>query len=171
MSEAIFCSNCKYNYSEYTCEEKDKYLHCWKCTGFSNFLSKSEEYPKTECSDCKYADRDLQNDSPCKSCNNYSNFNSNKTESPRPREKLIQVESSEPVIIYDDVESSTNQDSPTSETSETGADKMKEMIATAVNNFHFSLDPCKMCKYESDENTCKTCCYYYASEFEPKEMK
>lgn len=170
MSEAKFCTNCKYNYIGYTCDIKDKELHCWKCADFCNFLSKSEEYPKTKCSDCKYADKDLQNDRPCKTCNNYSHFLGKTSYYHSPR-KPIQVESSEPVIIVDDIESTCNQDSPTSETSETGADKIKEMIATAVNNFHFSLDPCKMCKYESDENTCKTCCYYYASEFEPNEIK
>ena len=167
------CVNCKYNYGEYTCDIKDKEMHCLHCSaddkgGFTRFLDKRCEYPPTKCKDCSFY-RVKISEAPCCSCLDYSKFKD--IASPHPRRKSKQIESSEPVFIVDDIESSANQDSPTSETSETGADKIKEMISTAVNNFHFSLDPCKMCKYESDENTCKSCCYYYASEFELKEVK
>ena len=198
MDMTRVCSNCKYNYGTFTCDEKDKNVHCYKCHGFNMFLSKDKEYPKHKCIDCFHY-KTGPNEEPCSMCVDYSLyegrvekrkrkmcadckhskkagweepcascFKKDKWEEPSAPSQsenegeVVTIPNSD-VVIVDDV----SEVSPAGN----GAENLKETISNAVNNFHFSLDPCKMCKYESDESTCKTCCYFYASEFELKEMK
>lgn len=158
------CRNCKYNLDGFTCDIKDKEMHCFKCKGMRYFLSKESEYPKIKCSDCRYYNNSVTKE-PCSRCEDYSKFNA---KPPRLRKTanipVIDVErfGSSGVVIIDDVESAP---------SEKETDSTKDSIETAINNFHTSVSPCRMCKYESDESTCKTCCYFYASEFVLKEIK
>lgn len=58
------------------------------------------------------------------------------------------------------------------------ADEIKVLqdIKEAVDGYANAFDPCNMCRRENratqqELNVCQACCYYYASQFQPKENK
>lgn len=54
--------------------------------------------------------------------------------------------------------------------------RIKTQIEKALSNFAVSIDPCEMCENKDEikghsYDVCRSCCYYYASNFKIKGNK
>lgn len=168
------CINCVYTITKWNGDSKDKEVHCMNCSEYSMF---SERASGMSCNLCVWYTKGYS-EKPCNRCKDYSNFVRKQcsyckykvTEENEPcsycdsSHNNFELEDTEveltpkdiPVVTF--VDDIGQQGTPAS---------LKESITDTVNNFHFSLNPCGMCKYENNtENICNACCYYYASEFE-----
>lgn len=195
------CTNCKYNYGTYACDIKDKETHCFKChvaDGYSCFLSKDSEYPKTRCIDCIHYSKS-PHDSPCSECFDYSNLETK--EEPRKKKKsegspfvksCKNCKYSSRSFFNDEPCCSCNTsysefapkvvlgEEPRIEIvddieggMEQEADELKNELTKAVESFSCSFSPCKLCdNYQGGEQTsCDGCCYYYPSKFKLRGAK
>ena len=66
------CSLCKYDYGNFSCNIKDKELHCLHCCIDKDYLlPKDEPYPALSCETCEHYKTSLFTE-PCKDCRDYS---------------------------------------------------------------------------------------------------